>query len=135
MPGGGDYLYGLGYNTTATTPATYSTYLMRFDRTAHNWTVIRPYGNIAGNTTSPGNGFGAAYASDDGFLFGQENYSGGIYKFSLNTTTFSQLATGPSTSSNDGARCIKSQNIREAADLGLSIPEIVEEWARTDVVN
>lgn len=101
VPGGGNYLYALGYNVNQAT----STYLQRFDRTTHSWTVLTDFGNIAQNA------FGAAYASDDGYLFGQENNSGGIYRFPLAGTAYALQAVGNTTKSNDGARCIKAQNI------------------------
>ncbi|KAK8006330.1 hypothetical protein PG991_012627 [Apiospora marii] len=107
VPGGGNYLWGLAYNTGGLTPNA-NTYLQRFDRTARTWSVFTDFGNIAGK-----NQWGAVYASDDGFLYGSENNSGQIWKFPLpaNGTTAVKVSNGPSATSNDGARCIKAANV------------------------
>ncbi|KAH8197806.1 hypothetical protein TruAng_008004 [Truncatella angustata] len=73
VPGGGNYLYSLGYDTTSlgTVLTGTHTYLQRFDRTAKTWEVLADLGVLAGQQT-----WGAVYASDDGYLFGSENTSG-----------------------------------------------------------
>ncbi|KAK8094605.1 hypothetical protein PG997_001290 [Apiospora hydei] len=103
VPGGGNYLWGLAFNTGYT-----STYLQRFDRTTRTWSVFTNFGNVAGN-----NQWGAVYASDDGFLYGSENTSGQIWKFPLpvNGTAAVKISNGPAASSNDGARFIKAANV------------------------
>ncbi|KAK6845030.1 hypothetical protein PG995_015140 [Apiospora arundinis] len=105
--GGGNYLWGLAYNSGGLTPNV-NTYLQRFDRNAKTWTLFTDFGNIAGKNT-----WGAVYASDDGFLYGSENTSGEIWKFPLpaNGTTAVKISNGPAASSNDGARCIKAANV------------------------
>jgi hypothetical protein len=108
VPGGGDYLWGLGYDNT-TDPATSPTYLMRFDRTTHVWTTLTNFGVIASSQLSPpaANAWGAVYASDGGFIYGSENNSGEIYRFPLpgNGTTAVKISNGPKSTQNDGARC------------------------------
>ncbi|KAK7980533.1 hypothetical protein PG989_012990 [Apiospora arundinis] len=105
--GGGNYLWGLAYNSGGLTPNV-NTYLQRFDRNAKTWTLFTDFGNIAGKNT-----WGAVYASDDVFLYGSENTSGEIWKFPLpaNGTTAVKISNGPAASSNDGARCIKAANV------------------------
>ncbi|KAI1846556.1 hypothetical protein JX266_007453 [Neoarthrinium moseri] len=113
VPGAGNYLWALGYDS----PAINSTFLQRFDRASKSWTVVANLGNIGGSNR---NAFGAVYASDDGYLYGSENFSGGIYRFNIppNGTvtagfnaTYTKIANGPTSLSNDGARCIKAANI------------------------
>lgn len=97
VPYGGDFLYAVGYNTTS------QAILMRFSRTSYAWEVLNNYGNLAGN-----NNFGAIYADDNGDLFGSENTSGQIWRFPLssNGTNAVFISKGPTSSQNDGARCI-----------------------------
>lgn len=99
VPGGGNYLYGIGVDDKG------ATFLSRFDRTAHTWSVVGTgYGVIY-----PANGVvGAVYASQDGFLYGSENTGGKIYKFSLDGKTSTFITTGPTATSNDGAHCINN---------------------------
>ncbi|KAI1494891.1 hypothetical protein F5X96DRAFT_692256 [Biscogniauxia mediterranea] len=103
VPGGGDALYGLGHD------AFYSrTTLMRFDRAAHTWTALTDFGDIAGR-----NAWGAVYASDDGYLYGSEDTTGQIWRFPLPArgTRAVRISHGPASASNDGARCIRSENL------------------------
>ncbi|KAI1632951.1 hypothetical protein F4809DRAFT_655707 [Biscogniauxia mediterranea] len=103
VPGGGDALYGLGHD------AFYSrTTLMRFDRTTHTWTALTDFGDIAGR-----NAWGAVYASDDGYLYGSEDTSGQIWRFPLPARgkRAVRISHGPASASNDGARCIRSENL------------------------
>ncbi|KAF7532127.1 hypothetical protein G7054_g8228 [Neopestalotiopsis clavispora] len=115
VPGGGDALWGLGFDNSLGL-ALGQTYLLRFDRTAHTWTRLTNFGQIANtlNTTAGTNAWGAVYASDDGYLYGSENNSGEIWRFPLpgaNTTAAVKISNGPKSSSNDGARCIKAANV------------------------
>ncbi len=58
------------------------------------------------NTVISGNGFGALYFDNEGNLYGSMNNTGEIWKFPTTTPyAASFLSNGPSTSSNDGARC------------------------------
>lgn len=114
VPGRGNFLWGLGY--VQSTPT--ATYLMQFDRATGAWTNLANLGNVAGSVTdaSKRNAWGAVYASDDGFLFGSENNSGHIYKFSLVPVNGVypapiKISNGPVSSGNDGARCIIAANI------------------------
>ncbi|KAI0156269.1 proline rich protein 5MeD [Pestalotiopsis sp. NC0098] len=113
VPGGGDALYGLGFDSTLGL-ALGQTYLVRFDRTTHIWTRETNFGQIASSVNATANAWGAVYASDDGYLFGSENNSGEIWRFPLpgaNTTAAVKVSNGPKSSSNDGARCIKAANV------------------------
>lgn len=112
VPGGGNYLYGLGYDQQSA--GDLHTYLQRFDRTTKTWSVIADLGNVI---ASGKNRWGAAYSSEDGYLYGSENGSGQIWKFNIPpngdnssfvpTSTF--LAAGPTAGQNDGARCNKAK--------------------------
>ncbi|KAF4951435.1 hypothetical protein FSARC_12918 [Fusarium sarcochroum] len=101
VPGGGDYLYALQYTVSSST-------LVRFSRTSYTWTTLKAFGDLTGD-----NVWGGLYASQDGILYGSENSSGNIYKFPLRPTIGnpSFVSAGPSTSWNDGARCIDSQPV------------------------
>jgi hypothetical protein len=91
LPGQGQNLYAIASSGSAS-------YLFVFSMTSKSWTQLRSYGSIAGNT------WGAAYAAPDGSLYASDNNTGQIWKFPL-TGAATQISTGPSTSSNDGARC------------------------------
>ena len=103
VPGGGSYLYSLGRPS-----GNNATYLMQFDTSRYTWSTVGSYGNTAGD-----NAYGAVYASDDGYLYGSENTSGQIWRFSLpaNGTQAVKVSSGPVSSSNDGARCIYAANL------------------------
>ncbi|KAH7199320.1 hypothetical protein DER44DRAFT_671732 [Fusarium oxysporum] len=103
VPGGGDYMYAVMVDSAGLTST-----LGRFSRTSYTWTTVKAYGNVAGS-----NFWGAVYASQDGNLYGSENNSGQIFKFPVAPTAGNPvfIATGPASSSNDGARCIDSQTL------------------------
>ncbi|KNA98307.1 hypothetical protein FOXG_18383 [Fusarium oxysporum f. sp. lycopersici 4287] len=103
VPGGGDYMYAVMVDSGGLTST-----LGRFSRTSYTWTTVKAYGNVAGS-----NFWGAVYASQDGNLYGSENNSGQIFKFPVAPTAGNPvfIATGPASSSNDGARCIDSQTL------------------------
>ncbi|CAJ2504070.1 Uu.00g114640.m01.CDS01 [Anthostomella pinea] len=105
VPGAGNYLWALGYNSALT-----STTLMRFDRTAHTWTALTNFGNVAGQNT-----FGAVYAGPNQTLLGTENTSGQLWKFQLPVvgTTKTQLGTG----------AIRAHLLSGSIMLGTSIAE------------
>lgn len=112
VPGRGNFLWGLGYASANPN----ATHLMQFNRTSGAWNNLANLGDIAGISTSARNAWGAVYASDDGFLFGSENNSGHIYKFSLVPVNGAypapvKISNGPTSSGNDGARCINAANV------------------------
>ncbi|KAI6881381.1 hypothetical protein KC360_g6098 [Hortaea werneckii] len=104
IPGTGDYLWSLNqYNSL--------TYLIRFDRTSKRMSVIGNYGNIAANAV-----WGAMYAGNGGRMFASDNTGGQIWSFEVRNSTISRsnaqlISQGPSTSSNDGARCLNANAI------------------------
>ncbi|KAI7278489.1 hypothetical protein KC345_g5945 [Hortaea werneckii] len=104
VPGTGDYLWSLNqYNSL--------TYLIRFDRSSKRMSVIGNYGNIAANAV-----WGAMYAGDGGHMFASDNTGGQIWSFEVANSTISRsnaqlISQGPSTSSNDGARCLNANAI------------------------
>lgn len=78
--------------------------LWSFDRTTHNWT---DHGVLAGITGSDRT-MGAFYTDADGFLYGSSNPTGRIWRANTSAVTAALFATGPSSSSNDGARCAEA---------------------------
>ncbi|RYP61418.1 hypothetical protein DL769_007703 [Monosporascus sp. CRB-8-3] len=104
VPGRGNYLWSLGQS-----PALNSTTLQRFNRGTYNWEFVRDFGNIAGV-----NWWGAIYASADGFLYATENSSGQIWRFPLDIgDSPTRFSTANPTRENDGARCIRAQDLPE----------------------
>lgn len=107
MPYAGPYLWSIGIDQQ-----TANAYLYRFDQTILDLQLIAALGDIGLDPVSdPGSGyrvnFGALYASADGFLYGSENLSGRIYRFSVQAPyEWQYLVDGPGTTQNDGARCI-----------------------------
>lgn len=78
--------------------------LYRFDPATGARTVV---GTVTGGGITAGT-FGAAYMDGDGALFISQNETGNIYKISAphsGNTTAVFLATGPTSTLNDGARC------------------------------
>ncbi|KAH7252696.1 hypothetical protein BKA59DRAFT_475120 [Fusarium tricinctum] len=69
----------------------------------HTWETLRNLGNIAGS-----NLWGAAYAVGTNLMYASENNSGVIYRFNIATGANSLVIQGPTTSQNDGARCINA---------------------------
>ena len=92
--------------------ATAFAYLYRFDQTTLTLQVVANFGDIGLTPvvdTASGyrTNFGAVYASADGFLYGSENLSGRIYRFTVTAPYgWQYLSLGPGTTQNDGARCI-----------------------------
>lgn len=117
VPRGGNYLWTLGFDNSArTAPGGSNTYLMKFDRASKAWTTVIKFGDIAGSGDSQRNAWGAVYASDDGYLYGSENFSGEIWRFPVNATgppsaSPVKISNGPAANGNDGARCINAVNI------------------------
>lgn len=75
--------------------------LWSFDRTTHTWTDVGALPDITGANLT----MGAFYADNDGFLYGSSNTTGNIWRVDVNAVTADLFATGPASSSNDGARC------------------------------
>ena len=73
--------------------------LIKFDRTTKQFTVTATLGTLGDNH------FGAVYADPNGYLYGSENDTGGIYRVDVRAGTAEFLADGPSSDTNDGARC------------------------------
>ncbi|RYP19780.1 hypothetical protein DL767_009586 [Monosporascus sp. MG133] len=105
VPGRGNFLWSLGQSR-----ALNSTTLQRFNRGTYNWELVREFGNVAGD-----NWWGAIYASADGFLYATENSSGQIWRFPLSDIDGppTRFSTANPTRENDGARCIRAQDLPE----------------------
>ncbi|KAI7249554.1 hypothetical protein KC343_g2282 [Hortaea werneckii] len=108
VPGAGSYLWSVGIDQ----PTGYA-YLYRFDQATLTSIIVASFGDIGltGWIPDPASGyrlnFGAVYASADGFLYGSENISGNIYRFTVTEPyNWQFLVQGPGTVQNDGARCI-----------------------------
>lgn len=117
VPKRGNYLWALGADSVnRATAGGSNTYLLKFDRSTKSWTTVIKFGDIAGNGDATRNAWGAVYASDDGYLYGSENYSGEIWRFPTNATgpptaLPMKVSNGPAANGNDGARCIGAANI------------------------
>ncbi|KAI5361415.1 Putative extracellular membrane protein, CFEM [Septoria linicola] len=110
VPGGGDYLWAVGVDRTGNgqTTSTGFAYLYRFTQATLALDIVYAYGNIGVRPDNDLVNFGAVYASSEpGVLYGSENNSGNIYRFTvLPPYTWAIIASGPTTEQNDGARCI-----------------------------
>jgi hypothetical protein len=96
------YLYSIGEDET-TDPS--QSVLERWSTESKEWETVRRLGHISGEDH-----WGALYADNDGNMYGSENYSGEIYQFPIaglaaGEQTPVRLASGPTSSRNDGARC------------------------------
>ncbi|KAK8106335.1 proline rich protein 5MeD [Apiospora kogelbergensis] len=113
--GGGNFLWALGYDELLPLGNILSLniYLLQFDRGSKGWTTVKTFGNVAGLIFDGKNVWGAVYASNDGYLYGSENYSGEIWRFPLpgNPNPVQKVSKGPASTNNDGARCIKAQGL------------------------
>ncbi|KAF7186009.1 hypothetical protein HII31_12672 [Pseudocercospora fuligena] len=102
---GDDYLWGVGIDQT-----TKFAYLYRFTKSTLTLDNVFSYGDIGITNDRQGNNrvnFGAVYASADGYLYGAENLSGRMYRFTVTAPYgWQYLGVGSSTTQNDGARCI-----------------------------
>lgn len=96
---GGDYLYSIRLGNTAIA--------QRWSRSTHEWETIREYTDVIEGRS----GFGALYAVE-GELWGSDNQSGDIIAFPVlsddEDADARKISDGPSTSSNDGARCFRA---------------------------
>ncbi|KAK8118575.1 uncharacterized protein PG998_003201 [Apiospora kogelbergensis] len=112
---GGNFLWALGYDELLPLGNILSLniYLLQFDRGSKGWTTVKTFGNVAGLIFDGKNVWGAVYASNDGYLYGSENYSGEIWRFPLpgNPNPVQKVSKGPASTNNDGARCIKAQGL------------------------
>ncbi|KAF2720620.1 hypothetical protein K431DRAFT_197712, partial [Polychaeton citri CBS 116435] len=96
VPGGGRNLYALGINSSKNTE------LRSWSMDTHKWTTIKDLGKIVTGPT----GYGATYAAKGNAFYASENGSGNILKIATDGSSATMVADGPSSSSNDGARCI-----------------------------
>lgn len=97
LENGGRYLYSikLGAGSVA----------VRWSMDTHEYEELRDYGDVV-----PGrSGFGALYAVGDE-LWGSDNQSGDIIAFPIlsDSAPARKITDGPTTSSNDGARCFRA---------------------------
>lgn len=93
----GDVLYGVApVQGTGTQPAQ----LVSFSRTTHTFAVVGALPAIM----QSGSTYGAVY-SDGASLFASRNQGGAIFRVDVGNLSAVRLATGPVSSSNDGARC------------------------------
>ena len=103
VPGAGPYLWGVGVDRTLGVA-----WLYRFDQTNLALDLIGNYGVIDIPTNQALVNFGAVYSSIDGFLYGVENFSGNIFRFTVTPGNLvaELISTAPRTEQNGGARCI-----------------------------
>lgn len=110
VPGtnGDNSLWGLGYDATSLI-----TYLLKWNRSTKVWTTAYSYLNVRGALAGSTAVWASVFASQDGYLFGVDNGSGDVYRFSLPNVTGISLnlfgtyitTTAPATVA-DGARCV-----------------------------
>lgn len=108
--GGGDCLYAVAYNPGILGLLNASSFLLQFNRTTKAWKTIANYGNIVPRLLTSST-WGAVYASDDKALYASENGSGQIWKLPLGGTAATLVSTGPTSTTNDGARCINAKGL------------------------
>ena len=103
VPGAGSYLWGVGVDRPNG-----SAWLYRFDQRTLALDLIGTYGAIGIPANNNLVNFGAVWSSTDGYLYGTENFSGQIYRFTVTPGNLvaTLISYAPSTSQNDGARCI-----------------------------
>ncbi|KAK7748248.1 hypothetical protein SLS62_008800 [Diatrype stigma] len=110
VAGGGDYLYAVAYSPGIIGLLNASTFLLQFNRATKAWKTIANYGNIVPRLLSSTT-WGAVYASDDKALYASENGSGQIWKLPLSGAPASPISYGPTSTTNDGARCINAKGL------------------------
>lgn len=96
-PSSTGYLYSVG------TKANGAMSLIRWSTSTHQWeTVTANYGNLAVIPKT----FGAMMGTSNGIIYGLDNGSGRVFRFSvLNTNAASLSGQGTASSRNEGARC------------------------------
>ncbi|KAI1073661.1 hypothetical protein F5B20DRAFT_498169 [Whalleya microplaca] len=98
IPVAGPYLWTAAVNPKS---AGGGTAIARFSLDTKAWKVLSTYPKIGGNT------FGALYGINNGTLYASDNTNGNIWAFDVVGGGRPYLASkGPSSSSNDGARCV-----------------------------
>lgn len=75
--------------------------LWAFNRTSKTWSSLGVLSGITGASRV----IGANYADADGFLYSSSNSTGEIWRTNVSTLETVLFSTGPSSGSNDGARC------------------------------
>ncbi|WP_152362551.1 DUF6923 family protein [Microlunatus speluncae] len=94
VPGTGAF-WGLGIDGS-------DAILLKFDRTTRQRSVTANLGPLGGNT------FGAVYADPNGFLYGSDNKTGQIFRVDVAAGKAQKFSDGPSSGTNDGARCAEA---------------------------
>ncbi|MGH7157851.1 MAG: DUF6923 family protein [Candidatus Saccharimonadales bacterium] len=78
--------------------------LWAFNRTSKTWSSLGVLSGITGTSRT----IGANYADADGFLYSSSNSTGNIWRTNVSTQDTALFSTGPSSGSNDGARCAQA---------------------------
>ncbi|KAH8660011.1 hypothetical protein BX600DRAFT_513659 [Xylariales sp. PMI_506] len=91
-----NYLYTIAVSASG------SSAMLKWSMVSHTWQVVATFPNV------PGSVWGALYGRSDGTIFASDNTSGDIWAFSITTFSATFSTRGPSTSSNDGARCMNA---------------------------
>ncbi|WP_229663182.1 GEVED domain-containing protein, partial [Microbacterium album] len=99
-------LYFVAMNAPATSPRQFS--LVRFDTESHTSSVVGALGALQHPDGQFATAFGAVYSDPDGFLYGADNTTGGIWRIDMATAEAEFFAEGPASGLNDGARCFNS---------------------------
>jgi len=75
--------------------------LISFDPFSNTWSLVEPYGNLAGNNVWP-----AMYGADDGYVYASVEGTGEIFGFPTSGGRPTRLSQGPRERWVDGARCM-----------------------------
>ncbi|KIN05473.1 hypothetical protein OIDMADRAFT_141232 [Oidiodendron maius Zn] len=96
IPITGEYLYSVGTNSTSGGIS-----MIRFSMASKEWEKVANYPTLKSVST-----LGAQYGMNNGTLWASDNNSGDIWQFPIDGTSPFKVSQGPSSGSNDGARCV-----------------------------
>jgi hypothetical protein len=96
IPIAGEYLYSVGLNSTSSGVS-----MIRFSMASKAWEKVANYPTLKSVST-----LGAQYGMNNGTLWASDNKSGDIWQFPIDGSSPFKVSKGPSSASNDGARCV-----------------------------
>jgi hypothetical protein len=102
-PSSPGYMYSIGTKPNGAMS------LIRWSTSTHEWeTVASGYGDLGVTPTT----FGAMMGTSDGIIYGLDNGSGRVFRFSvLNTNVAGLAGQGTASSRNEGARCFLRRDV------------------------
>lgn len=111
VPGGGNNLYRVASRDG-------EGWLVAFNRTTKQNTVLGSVG--------PMGTIGATYADGDGNLYAQENGDGEIHRIDVNAVTSTKFSDGPISASNDGTMCANARILTDYGDAPAGYGTLLE---------